>query len=570
MKPTKACTKSLLILTLVFTVMFVLNNWMPLHRDDYDYSMIWGTAQHIDSLQDIFISLYNHYMDHGGRMVTVFILKIFLWAGKSWFDLANAAAFTLFVVLMYFHGCRTLDVSFSPKLLGITALLAWLSFPHFGEVAIWKSGSTVYLWSGLIVALFLLPYNLFFVRKFSGNRAFTLGMFLLGFFAGWSLENLSVTAFIIAAGIAFYCKRYPHNMPLWMPMGALGSIFGLIGLIGAPGNFNRYKCQGSGKGILIHIGNQFAGNGEMLLYILPMVLLMLLAYRVLKENLVQVQTMETTLETGFNTKRIFTVAILFALVYSYFNGAFIANTIRDFLTKLIVIRLPIYPQKIPGRVLQFANVMAGFEEMTIYWCCIFLFYSMIKKEFGFTKERIKVLNKQVNAKMIWDKYQDIHFPALIFFFAFISNLVMIGAPTFPARATFGAVAMIIVGSIGVLHTSLIHEKMLRARTGRILLGAGAALGCFTIVSALHIMYAINGQNAKRIAEASNAAKMQKEIAIVEPIALNNRALRHVFFSDFDNSITSKPVCRYYGIKKIIVVHNDYEDKILEHYGLQRR
>lgn len=568
MKSNKACTKSLLIITFVFVVMFVLNYWMPLHRDDYDYSMIWGTAKHIDSLQDIFISLYNHYMNHGGRMVTVFILKTFLWIGKIWFDLANAAAFTLFVVLLYFHGCRTLELYFSPKLLGITALLAWLSFPHFGEVAIWKSGSTVYLWSGLIIALFLLPYNLFFVRKISGNRVFTLGMFVLGFFSGWSLENLSVTAFIIVAGTAFYCKRYLHNMPLWMPVGALGCIVGLIALIGAPGNFVRYKCQGSGKGVLIHIGNQLAGNGEMLLYILPMMLLLLLAYRILKENLVQVQIMKTVLEKGSYKKRIFVVAILLAFIYSCFNGAFIANTIRDFLTKLIVIRLPINPEKIPGRVLQFANVMAGFEEITIYWCCIFLFYSIIKIELGFTKESIKVLNKQVDAKMIWDNYKEIHFPVLMFFFAFISNLVMIGAPTFPARATFGAVAMIIVGSIGILHMPLIYKKLLEARTGRSLLGAGVALGCFTIVSALHVMYAINGHNAKRIAEAFNAAKVQKEIAIVEPIALKNRALRHVFFSDFDNSITSNPVCRYYCIKKIVVINNDYEDKLLERYGLQ--
>jgi hypothetical protein len=38
----------------------------------------------------------------------------------------------------------------------------------------------------------------------------------------------------------------------------------------------RYGEQGAGKGIFIHIGNVFAGTGEMVLYILPMILVLLL------------------------------------------------------------------------------------------------------------------------------------------------------------------------------------------------------------------------------------------------------------------------------------------------------
>ena len=32
---------------LIFSLMFALNYFMPLHRDDYDYSMIWHTGVHI-------------------------------------------------------------------------------------------------------------------------------------------------------------------------------------------------------------------------------------------------------------------------------------------------------------------------------------------------------------------------------------------------------------------------------------------------------------------------------------------------------------------------------------------
>ena len=55
---------------LIFALMFALNYFMPLHRDDYDYSMIWHTGVHITTFPDVIDSLLHHYYEHGGRMVT--------------------------------------------------------------------------------------------------------------------------------------------------------------------------------------------------------------------------------------------------------------------------------------------------------------------------------------------------------------------------------------------------------------------------------------------------------------------------------------------------------------------
>ena len=59
--------KSWLVLGAVFLFMLLLNVWMPLHRDDYDYSLIWGTTQHMTSFSDVLVSLRNHYITHGVR-----------------------------------------------------------------------------------------------------------------------------------------------------------------------------------------------------------------------------------------------------------------------------------------------------------------------------------------------------------------------------------------------------------------------------------------------------------------------------------------------------------------------
>lgn len=196
--------KSAAVLLVVFLFMLVMNHWMPLHRDDYDYSLIWGTTQHVASLNDVFQSMENHYLTHGGRMVTVFVLDLFLWLGKSWFDLANAAAFTVLVVLLCCHSLRNTKFYDKPGILALSALFLWLCLPHFGEVAVWKSGSTVYLWSGFLAALFLLPYNLFLAGRVHWGAGMALPMFFLGILGGWSVENLAVTVVCLSGGISFY------------------------------------------------------------------------------------------------------------------------------------------------------------------------------------------------------------------------------------------------------------------------------------------------------------------------------------------------------------------------------
>ena len=88
-----------LVVLVIFGIMFALNYLMPLHRDDYDYSMIWGTTQHVESISDVIESTYNHYLLHGGRLFTVFCLNFFLWLGKFSFDVANSILFTALVLL---------------------------------------------------------------------------------------------------------------------------------------------------------------------------------------------------------------------------------------------------------------------------------------------------------------------------------------------------------------------------------------------------------------------------------------------------------------------------------------
>ncbi|ORU00186.1 hypothetical protein D081_1280 [Anaerovibrio sp. JC8] len=542
-----------LILTALFLLMLMLNILMPLHRDDYDYSMIYTTAVHIENFSDVLYSCYMHYMLHGGRMVTVFCLDLFLWLGKIWFDIANALMFVALVVLIYFHARRDTSLTKEPVMVAIASLLAWLSFPHFGEVAIWKSGSTVYLWSAVPVALFLLPYNLSLKKGESVLGGWMLlPMLLFGVIAGWSVENLAVTVVGLSALISWYMKKN-GNMPAWMLSGCVGALIGLVGLVAAPGNFVRYDDQGQGKGILTHIGNQFAGNGEMVLYILPMILILLIAWRIFKIKMAQEKGIALKEVDGkITTGQWILLGLIILLVVSYFNGSFVAWALRDALYSGVMVPVGLTDPKVLDKV---NNIFRGFEEMAIYWFIIFLIYGVAKKKLGLSGENIKLLSQHVKAREVWNRYESVRYAGIMLALALLNNMVMLAAPTFPARATFSSVCMIIIATLAVLREPIIRQYY-EQYTEKLLYAGAFGIGLFTISAATVVMYTMQQEHNARIEIVEETVTKGEPIAYMEPIKMTNRALRHVFFVDFDNSVTKGGLCKYYGLEDIKVNKDD--------------
>ncbi len=513
-------TNSVLVLLIIFLVMFALNHLMPLHRDDFDYSMIWKTGEHLNSPADVFESTYIHYFEHGGRAFTVFCLILFLWLGKFIFDVANALMFVALIILVYWHARR--DFKFDePKILAAAGILAWLCIPHFGEVAIWKSGSTVYLWSAVPVAIFLLPYNftLAGTRNFGDSNFFAAAMLILGIIAGCSVENLAVTVTLLSIAISFYVSR-KNFLPLWMVAGNLGNIFGLIILLAAPGNFVRYDVQSIDKGILIHIGNQFAGNGEMLIYILPVILILICAF---------------SRANRFSEKKSDAKLFVFVgiLILSYFCDNALARAFKYFFTEII---FP--PFDVSTKFLErFDNFIMKSEEVVIYALILWIIFKRVKSSIS------------INGNL---RFKDFHYSVFLFGVAIFNNLVMIGAPTFPARATFSSVVMILIGALAILRNSTVHEKLFEGQTGKIIKRGAAVILSFTIISALFITANLRTENDKRIEIIKNAAERKIYFVKFPPLEIKNRALRHVFFSDFDGAITREGLCEFYGIENIRV------------------
>lgn len=507
------------VVVLIFAVILELNELMPLHRDDYDYSLIWGTTAHVGSLADVFESTWRHYLLHGGRLVTVFWLNLFLWLGKPVFDVANAAMFVALVMLIYVHARRELRLD-EPGILAAAGLLTWLALPHFGEVAVWKSGSTVYLWSAVAVAAFLLPYNLALAGrlKFRAGRLFAVAMFVLGILAGCSVENLAVTVTLVSAVVALR-EKVP-----WMAAGALGNLVGMAVLLAAPGNFVRYEAQGAGKGLLAHVGNQIAGNAEMLVFLLPVLLVIFCAIGVLKKPA----------PAGAPRVNKILVGAIVIFLASYFGGNLISGAIRDLFVEAL---FPILNPSVKF-LERFDNFMAKSEEFVIYALILVAIFLPLKKSLGVTR---------VNLREAVAKFPAVRYAAVLTGLALFNNLVMLGAPTFPARATFSSVVLILVGAVAILRIPVVAERFSRSR----ILKAGAlVIGAFTIISALVVTARLRTENDARIAAIAQAAVEKRDAITFAPIEIKNRALRHVFYVDFDNSVTTGGLCKFFGLKNI--------------------
>ena len=546
-----------LILGTVFIIMLALNIMMPIHRDDYDYSLIWNTSQHLMSFSDVITSCWNHYLLHGGRMVTVFILVLFLYLGKIWFDIVNALAFTALIGLICQHGRRRLSFD-NPALLLVTAVFCWLCFPHFGEVAVWKSGSTVYLWSGLFAAIFLLPYNLKLAGRWSlNNSGFAIVSLFLGVLAGWSVENLAVTVVLLTVGLCYYLYRRGEKVPAWMVSGAIGSFLGLIGLLAAPGNWVRYNEQGAapGEGLFItvirHFGNQFGGNGAMLLYILPALLLFILGWRILQSEYLRKESglIRVPSTAGMSTARLVLLAFIVLTTVSYFTTGFVGQTLHDILETGVLRPLGVTRPKTLGL---FANMMYGFDEMAVYWCFIFFIFSYLKGKLGLNADFLRQIKGKAKLKSLFEVYPQFGFALFLIGLALVNNFIMIAAPTFPARAAFSSTAMLLAALVALLDISDVREVLFNNESGRILRGAALFLTLFTVLSAGMIMYNIRQANDERLAMVIAAAEKGESEVVMSPILLRGRALRHVYFTDFYNNITARGVANYYGIEKITV------------------
>ena len=81
--------------------MFLLNHYTFYAADDYSYMNSFATHKKIQTVWDIFPSMYAHAKGMNGRLVAHFFVQLFLLLPSGIFDVVNAVIFTMLILILY-------------------------------------------------------------------------------------------------------------------------------------------------------------------------------------------------------------------------------------------------------------------------------------------------------------------------------------------------------------------------------------------------------------------------------------------------------------------------------------
>lgn len=255
-----------IILFIIFISMLALNYLYPYISDDYTYMYKYDNFERIKNISDIFLSMKDHYFLWGGRVLAHSLASVFLLIPKNIFNICNSIMYTIFIYMIYLIGRRNNKDNYN--YLFIIHLLIWFINISFGEVTLWLTGSCNYLWTSVIILLFLYLFH-----KENKN---VIIFSILGILAGMCNENFSLSIIFVCILFVIFNKNYRNKNNY---IGIIFLIIGYLFLFLAPGNFIR---AGAGVNNIITITQKTLYLIKV--FSLLIIFILLLSYVLYKKN----------------------------------------------------------------------------------------------------------------------------------------------------------------------------------------------------------------------------------------------------------------------------------------------
>lgn len=246
-----------LVLTLIGTLMLLLNLHTPLMMDDYDYSFSWATGERLTGVLDIAASQAAHYRLWGGRSVVHFLAQLFLYWGKPVFNVANTAVYLLLLCEMTTLAGKR-GQGFDWRMPLVAHALLMLTVPFFGTVFLWLDGACNYLWG---TALALVPLLIVKSEREGGffDAELSRGWMALPlcFLAGWTNENTACGVLAAVLLLTVFDKLRGGRVRAWRVAALIAQALGVAMMLLAPGNFARAGAETS-HGMMAELAYRFA------------------------------------------------------------------------------------------------------------------------------------------------------------------------------------------------------------------------------------------------------------------------------------------------------------------------
>lgn len=229
----------ILFFAIIYICIFILTTNSFYAPDEFNFSNIPWTEERVMSLKDILTSQKMLYMKTTGRILAHSLIYLMLYLGLHFFDIINGL---VFIVFIYFIGRVTGNKNTKLGLI-LTVIMTTLLIPMFGEKIIWLSGSINYLWMVTLMIIFMYKIYKYIVLEKSLKIVDKIVLLVLAFCCGWSQENTAFTTgmFLIILYALNWKKVFLDIKKNVFFNFLIIVIFGIgaLGLIIAPGNFNR-------------------------------------------------------------------------------------------------------------------------------------------------------------------------------------------------------------------------------------------------------------------------------------------------------------------------------------------
>ena len=526
--------------------MFVVNSFMPYYRDDYLAGIIWKTPHRLENFGDVLTSLILYYEFHGGRLVSFFLQFVIMLYDKVYFNALNALAFISMMTLIVMHAAREINALKHPKLLFAAGIFMWLGIFDFGEVVVWLCGSVVYLWTGVLAALFLLPYNLALKGKFLKYNPFlSFIMLCLGIVGACSVENLTVTTSLIAFGVCAYLYK-KKTLKCHLVFGAIGSLLGTLICIFAPGNFQRI-IDDEDRGMIFHILNQIPANLEMLLFMLPVILLMILSYRLLKVHLATEKGLSKENIASVKKHRFVLLTFVGLTLLSYMTNGFFQYSIYNAIVAAVLSPLGLTDYT---TISHFHNTMSGVDEALLYILAVSYIYLKGAEVLHITKAEI-AFAKSITLKDIINRYVEAKTAAFFVLLSLFNNMVVMGAPSFPGRALFSSSCIFIMGAVALISAKPAYDAIFESVNGKAIRISGIMLVIFLQIASIAVLHSIYLEDKARVAIIAEHIDSHDIVYVPKSkIPLYRKVLRHIAYDDYDTGMTRDHISRYYNVRTI--------------------
>ena len=222
----KSTLITIFLFFIIMGMVLVLNNYTPMWNDEFAYSFIGGSTKKVTSISDILKSQHYYFNNWTGRNIVHFIIQLFCWLGKEFFNVFNTLIFSLYLI------CIFIITKSEKNLLNLLFIFAvvWLTAPVLGETVFWLAGSVNYLWTTTYMLFYLLIVN-----KINNNKI----VYLLSFLLGYLHENI----FILMGAYFFIETLFNKNITKQQVLKIFFFLLGSFLLILAPGNFVRNKMM---------------------------------------------------------------------------------------------------------------------------------------------------------------------------------------------------------------------------------------------------------------------------------------------------------------------------------------